>query len=135
MSCSWCKNRSFMVLMSLVKRPMALILFGFGNTTARPFHCRNADMFDCGYKANQGIAGLFLKPAKTSRWEYRNTRARGERPNQQANARPRICRRQDICMACDSHAQRGPRLAVSRTAQRNVFALWVFTSGTIGSSF
>src|ERR1700730_3160916 len=29
MSCSWCTNRSFMVLMSLVKRPMALILFWF----------------------------------------------------------------------------------------------------------
>jgi hypothetical protein len=55
---------------------MALILFGFGNTTARPFHCRNADMFDCGYSANHGIAGLFLKPAKTSRSEYQNTRAR-----------------------------------------------------------
>src|ERR1700682_6326413 len=50
----------------------------------------------------------------------------------QENAKTRICPHQDICRACDSDADRGTKLELSRTAQRNVFALWVFTLGAIG---
>jgi hypothetical protein len=40
--------------------------------------------------------------------------------------------RDDICTACDSRGDRRPKLALSRTAQRHVFALWVLASGAIG---
>ncbi|MGO8914179.1 MAG: hypothetical protein ACLQDM_33345, partial [Bradyrhizobium sp.] len=36
-----------------------------------------------------------------------------------------------ICMAYDGGADPGPKLALSRAAQRNVFALWVFASRAI----
>src|SRR3977135_643294 len=43
-----------------------------------------------------------------------------------------IPERDGICTACDSRGDRGTKLALSRTAQRHVFALWIFASGPIG---
>src|ERR1035437_4428602 len=40
--------------------------------------------------------------------------------------------RNGICTSCDSRADPRPKLALSRTAQRDVFALWVFACGAIG---
>jgi hypothetical protein len=43
-----------------------------------------------------------------------------------------IPERDGICTACDSRGDRRTKLALSRTAQRHVFALWIFASGPIG---
>src|SRR6202041_3167689 len=56
MSCSWCTNRSSMVLMSLVKSPI-VPSFNVGNTAARPVLRRHAEMFDCWYAGLTGGAG------------------------------------------------------------------------------
>ena len=44
----------------------------------------------------------------------------------------RFLRHLDICAGYDGDADRGPSLALSRTAQQNVFALWVFAYSAIG---
>src|SRR6266516_1753228 len=46
--------------------------------------------------------------------------------------RDSIPERDGICTACDSRGDRGTKLALSRTAQRHVFALWIFASEPIG---
>jgi hypothetical protein len=46
-----------------------------------------------------------------------------------AAANPRIRKSDDICPICD----RSPKLSLSRPAQHEVFALWVFACGVVGS--
>ena len=43
--------------------------------------------------------------------------------------------RNGICTPCDNRADQRLKLALSRTAQRDVFALWVFAYGAIGRRF
>src|SRR3981081_3107003 len=132
MSCSWCMNRSFMVLMSLVKSPIARILFGFGNTTRGPFVADTPICSVADTRANQLIARLFLAKEKSG-WNIGNIAK--ETGGGTANAKVSHPRRKALCTACDSHAHPGPKLELSRTAQRGVFALWVFACGAIGRRF
>src|SRR5665811_470006 len=125
MSCNWCTNRSFMVLMSLVKSPIARILFVSGTHSAAgssPARCDARLLIP----ANQLIARLFLAAAKprggTSEHRERwNGRMADTKRRQDSNLV-----RNGICRACDNRADQRLKLALSRTAQRDVFALWVF---------
>src|SRR3982074_1833919 len=84
MSCNWCTNRSFMVLMSLLKSPIARFLLFREHDSARR---RHADMFDADVSANGLTTRLFLPSEKTSRGEPWNTARDG---TAKSNAKTRI---------------------------------------------
>src|SRR5882724_569880 len=114
-----------MVLMSLVKSPIALVLFCFGNITARPARCGQPICSIADTRTNRQIAPLFLTAAKPRQ----GTSELGESLERAARLRsatqgqdPARC---GICTGYDSGEDRGPKLALSRAAQRHVFALWV----------
>src|SRR5258707_12341365 len=66
MSCSWCTNRSFIILMSLVNSPIARILFVLGTQQhACSFAAPTSPIANTS--ANNEIAKLFLPADK--KWE------------------------------------------------------------------
>src|SRR5258708_20225653 len=67
MSCSWCTNRSFIIVMSLVNSPIARILFVLGTQQhACSFAAPTCPIANTS--ANNEIARLFLPAVKTSEW-------------------------------------------------------------------
>src|SRR3954471_18204072 len=126
MSCSWCTNKSFMVLMSRVNSPIACFLsLGtelIGNTTAwlilaiATQRCVRLLV----RRGNQAIRGLFLAGHKSFAREQRNIAAAETISKRWRSLEFRPSR--DICRSADQKLQ----TTLSRTAQRKLFAVWSF---------
>src|ERR1700722_1114485 len=133
MSCSWCTNRSSMVLMSLVKSPIALSPSWFRehNCAARSSPARQiCSIADAS--ANRQAARLFLPTAKTLPGNIGTLPAAKSLPERAQNlARSRRGSRLDSSAvpAYLRHGTvapiRGQSSRCQGTAQRDVFALWV----------
>src|SRR5450432_4445759 len=122
-----------MVLMSLVKSPIARsFLFGEHKRCRRIVGMPLCSMADTG--ANRLTARLFLPAAKTSRWNREHCEAEHCEKwiGRELRGHDSCLAPQNICTACDSRLPPRPRLALSRTAQRGFFALWVFHLSAIG---
>jgi hypothetical protein len=121
-------NRSFMVLMSLVKSPIVRLLLW--NTTARPFVADTPICSVAGISANRQGARMFLRAAKTSRWNG-NIAREGTAANRAGH--DSHFPQENICTAYDSGPHEDRSCRCQGAAQRNVFALWVFAYEAIAA--
>jgi hypothetical protein len=82
----------------------------------------------------EGRANAALRDRGSCRRKYRTRDVLSHRDATADTAMPRLgaWSVNGICTACDSRACQGAKLALSRTAQRDVFALWVLAHGAIG---